>query len=683
MAAWSVVLNPTSDPLTDSTAELDLSNGALANGVGYRLLEGLAFPPPQPQPVYASSYYTDGSIATDPAHYENRTITIPLRVGGSTAADLETKLNALYKQVGQINREGGSLKLTTPNSTVCYFDLLPEAMGGCEIGHAYAGRNRADVNLELAALPFWRGAEVDLGSNSETTLPWLVFTDTGIDGDLPALGRLVVTDSSANSQWTVIVGVQSRYYSNAATAALAYQAEDLTPLATSTDTAGAGGASGTNVIRNTNLLSVYHAILKSEIDASNTALTHKGDFRVWARLYRPTGNAGAVSVRLEWGVGDFRTFTANDPVHYTVDDREGAFTWANLGTVHIPATSSQWEFRLLAKSTVTGDEIDADCFILFPTTEGYIEMSAVERFDTPSTFSAHDEFDQSAGALVGKTAAAGGVWAGIGDTDDFAVETTGKTAQRTAVSDTGIGRVDSLPVALTNVAGQVDFKSTLAAPAAATLRTGVAVRVDRAAQDFFAVVYNWNTSNLEATTVVAGTITTTVTYDAPDLAANTFYTLKVFANTRGEWSAWLFPAGGTEGTPITGTDANLKTGGTLASGEVGVWDWQANATAVTRNYDNLLAWNPLVSDAAMFASQSLEVRHDRATREDSGGTLSVPISRVDGSYLRVPPAGPEGRTARIIVKGFRNDPYIDSDPAIDDISAQLFVTPRGLMVPEA
>jgi hypothetical protein len=87
------------------------------------------------------------------------------------------------------------------------------------------------------------------------------------------------------------------------------------------------------------------------------------------------------------------------------------------------------------------------------------------------------------------------------------------------------------------------------------------------------------------------------------------------------------------------------------------------------------------ADAAVFASQSLEIRHDRVTREDTGGTVWSPISSYEGDYLRVPPAGQEARTARVIIKDSRLDPFTGADTAIDDISAKLFVTPRYLVVP--
>jgi hypothetical protein len=101
--------------------------------------------------------------------------------------------------------------------------------------------------------------------------------------------------------------------------------------------------------------------------------------------------------------------------------------------------------------------------------------------------------------------------------------------------------------------------------------------------------------------------------------------------------------------------------------------------AYVRSYDNFIVWVPS-ADAAIFASQSLEVAHDGVTREDSTGVFSTPVSRYEGDYLTVPHAGPEGRIVRFAVKASRNAPGTGPDIAIDDISAQLYLTPRYLVV---
>lgn len=63
----------------------------------------------------------------------------------------------------------------------------------------------------------------------------------------------------------------------------------------------------------------------------------------------------------------------------------------------------------------------------------------------------------------------------------------------------------------------------------------------------------------------------------------------------------------------------------------------------------------------------------------------------EGDYPLAPPSGPESRTLRVLVKGSRGrivgDPELSAgdgaDGGTDDISAQLFVTPRYLVLPAA
>jgi hypothetical protein len=167
-------------------------------------------------------------------------------------------------------------------------------------------------------------------------------------------------------------------------------------------------------------------------------------------------------------------------------------------------------------------------------------------------------------------------------------------------------------------------------------------------------------------------------------AADTYYTVRLQVNAGGQFFLWVFPQGGAPGEPILrGRDAALATGGARATGTVGIYDAHNSASACTRTYDNVLAFVP-TADAAIFSQQSLTLAHDGATREDSGGTFSSKVSDRRGRYLKIPPAGPEGRSTRLAVLALPNDPYTMSDAAaIYDLSAQLFVTPRGLVVPEA
>lgn len=117
----------------------------------------------------------------------------------------------------------------------------------------------------------------------------------------------------------------------------------------------------------------------------------------------------------------------------------------------------------------------------------------------------------------------------------------------------------------------------------------------------------------------------------------------------------------------------------MATGGYGLYDACTLGIANTRNYDAFSAFVP-TADAACFASQSLEFRHDGAFRENAAGTQWAEKT-VSGRNLLIPCSGAEGRTPRIFVKGTRNDPDTMGDPGIDDIRVTLTITERYLGVP--
>jgi hypothetical protein len=182
------------------------------------------------------------------------------------------------------------------------------------------------------------------------------------------------------------------------------------------------------------------------------------------------------------------------------------------------------------------------------------------------------------------------------------------------------------------------------------------------------------------TKVIAGSETTirTATVRTP-ASSGVELTITAFADTSGRIYMTV-TIGGTLVASSSGYDSVFATGGTLASGKAGIRDHARSGTADTRSYKNFAAWSA-PTDAAMYASQSLEVRHDRVVREDSGGTLWVTPSSYEGDYLLIPPAGAEARTNRFFVKGSRGVPGVTPDTGIDDISATLSFTPRFLVVP--
>jgi hypothetical protein len=358
-----------------------------------------------------------------------------------------------------------------------------------------------------------------------------------------------------------------------------------------------------------------------------------------------------------------------------------------MGMVQIPKVAQgtqRWEGRILAKSTVAGDDIDIDYLMLVPADEGSGQVSGQSSFQTPTTFSARDEFDQSAGALTGKTLPVGGTWAGAGDAVDFAMDTTFHWAARTEQSD--VGTIPGARHAIagtttyTNIYAQVD----MAYSGPGLPQYGILARWTDVDNCVFAYVSLGTTNSIVLIGQRVATVQTNLavaTYPNLIQAVGDTRSIRLQVDDQGRARLWWWPANGLPGVPLLeAQDPALATGGALATGKVGFFDRLVAATACTRAYDNFLAAVP-TKDAALYASQSLEIRHDRVIREDSAGAIWAKPSKYEGDYFKVAPAGKEGRSIRVIVKGSRNDPATMPDFGIDDISARLTYTPRYLVLP--
>jgi hypothetical protein len=697
VAGFQLLLDPTAE---GTGTQLDVSDGAVNNGVGYRL-QTLSIDDPANKIVSADSIDTEGWAPSFPHGLGPASINVVNRVGGSSSSDLLTKINALREKLHKFNREGGTARIVFPSGDTLTFDVIACEPGGLEFTNGFVSRNRADtVGYRLICKPGGRGAEQSLGTFTETTLPVLQAVVSGIKGSLVANGRAVIT-ATQGDQWTVFTGVQSRFYDSSAHAALFYEAESRTPLGGATVVTGSASPSGggsNNVVRQATLTTAYQAMLSTH-SSGGTSMQHVGSYELLARIYRPTSNTGTVSVYAEWGAGDFGTPTKNDVVTFPVGEYEGVWTLCSLGTVHIPQLATQrWEGRVVAKSTVTGDDLDIDWIGLCPTTApGDIasagKWSAIARLDAPTSFSARDEFDQSSGALTGKTAPVGGTWAVLtgSDADDFTISTSDHTVQRTAVSDTGTlaggaftGRAVGLNLNLAASLATMDFTSNLD-----TARRGLLVRVVDAS-NFLAVMVDpqggTGLVSVSVTKSVAGTAIPVATVSnipagTPSFGLTPWHTLRVVVNN-GLIYVWLGNQGATPTLILSKFDSDLA--GTLANGDVYLYDEQFTATAATRKYDNFAAWS-LAADAACFASRTLTIDHQSATRQNSGGTATAAVSDRAGRYLKFAPGAAEGRSNRFFLKGVRGQQVQTNvwyDPNIDDIAVDLFATPKGVVVPE-
>lgn len=665
-----------------------------------------SFPMPDLDTQFSSSVDATRDTLTS-LRYKNRKITLKMRVVGSSAGALETQVSYAMQKAAKTNADavttgtgiGATLQYTSPSGDAVVFDVV-HASVVADTGKRYAARDITEVVCEFECLPFWRGAENTPSDHTETTLPVLTFTEATVDGDVPALGRLVVDEDQAASQAWVMAALRSKNYSSDADAALFYQAEGRTPLGGSAATASSGysgtaSGSGSNVVDVDNLATDWEAVLSTQATGGGSHLQHVGSYRVFVRVQADSSNTGIVGVAFEWGVGDFRNPARNTPVYLT-DTRasdgtavEDQWILADLGLVTIPQVqvgTQYWEGRVIAKSSALSDQLFIDHLIFAPVDEFYAEASKGTVGAAATAYTAFDDFSAGtySGDLASDTLPTGGTWgttASPYETSDFAV--TGGVARRTAVSDTvtdiRYGRImyPSGTASMTNTAAHLEFTAVTTA----NLVRGVAARIVDKDNMLVAVVesYGSGTSDgfLIVQKVVAGT-PTTLTTRSVTLSHGGPIEIDAKITAGGEWS---FTAALGSGTfTLTGQDSALATGGALASGSCGVVDWAPTATAATRDYQTFYCYVPVV-DAAVFAGQSIQFRHDGCLREDSAGGYWQRVSRYEGDYLLVPPSGREARTVEVIVKACRNDPRTGADSALDDVSAQLFISPRGLQLP--
>jgi hypothetical protein len=606
-------------------------------------------------------------------------------------------LDDLQSTVDRIVREGGTLKRVAPGAKPIVFDLI-DASVEIPQGNAFLHGKRTTATLTFTAKPFYRRGEwLQLSDHPETSAAHLTWTETGIDGEVPALAKLVVDEDQGVDQRWLAWGIESRNYSSASTASTFYEAEALTlktSAAIATRTSASGGASN-NVVRHSDLVDDWQQVLSTQATGGGSHLSHVGTFRVFARVFDATTNGGTISLRLEWGQGDFRKTTQNasaSPVS------RGDFSLVDLGVVKLDATTQgtqRWEGRILAKSTTIGDDIDVDYLWIVPVEDGGGEIIATpEASSSIATLNAYDTFTQAAGALAGKTPAipsSGGNWAGAGDADDFQVSgASAYNVTRTAVSDAAnTGRWAVAGTAVTSSGAAIDLKFSATPTGSFNDRLGVILR--------YTDTNNWCGAFLESYfgtymllrvyKRVAGTITRlNAAYDLVLTSTNTVYNLSLTADASGNYVASVKLGSATLKT-ASGTDSVLATAGTLASGKGGIYDEWQEATACTRTYDNFsvesYGTSDAKQDAAMFASQSCELRSDAVVREDSTGTVWNDVSRYEGDYLKLPASGRDNRTIRFTLKASRYSPDSGADSGIDDISARLSYQPRGITVSDA
>jgi hypothetical protein len=647
---------------------------------------------------FAGGPDTDGQVLVDDVHYDNVEATLRVRIwiADSTAMDSAlAALGALVDKLQECERRDGGLPVrwTPANSTRTYtmyallgaVDGLPIEATGDLAGWLVA---KPVITIKLTRRPFLYGAEVTGATQAATgpvALYWFGDDETSA-GDVAGEGRLIVSDTSGVARRHVEWGL------------ISLTASDLVPATIlDSDSLVTTGFSGTP----STFTGAYdpdasgNSVISAAVTARQTAVcatgnqSHVGTFRVKARIYT---SASPVRVRLSWRAGD-GALTAS---RYATPPVSANWCEVDLGLVTIPRTqkgTQQWSGQIEAMATSMLDDSGAavsthtlkvDALWLIPAGEGYGKVRAAYTYKPGPLLGTDDFAATTAGnALNGRTAPVGGAWVTGGSTTDFAFDDNtifdsagGETLKRASISDTG-GRYATLGTA---TYAAVDVGAAIYNGTLASQVSGVVAR--------YADTSNFLEAYLQPS-AIAGQVyfrvskvkagTQTILAATGRFTAAFWYSIRLIAFASGTFIAEAFDETGAQLASLTGYDADLASGGTLAAGKVGLVDYNPSAVVQARYYDSFYVATPPAEPVVIYPNRRLEVRHDGNLREDSAGVSwgVPPASR--GSRFLVPCAGDRALRSLIVVKVRRDDVDDAADTVVNDpVSLQVAVTPRYL-----
>lgn len=647
-----------------------------------------------------TAYAAEAARGQVPVDYRipNRTIVIPLTLkarGEMSFADVRRDLQA---KVALFQRKGGWLKREV-NGVPLYADVVNASlrMGGSWM----QAENDLDLDVELTleCVPDFYGQEITLADHATTgatSQAELIFTETGpILGDWPARVRIVVDEDEGADQRGLIWGIRSEHYDSSSTAALAYEAEDLTLLDESAlaTLAGASGGASNNVVRNQALQQDWTGILSTDIDDVGP-MTHQGTYRVWARVRSPT--VDGPMVRLVWDIGDMVQPVENPGVSVP---GAGQFM-LNLGEVRLdpaPIGTHRWRGYIQGQQgTRGGANVSIDKIWIVPADEAYGVLRApATQVSGLVEFVARDDFTgtTSGGNLNARTPPLGTAWATSGATGDFtfcdaggAVTNSGEAVMRTAASSSirwGILGASETTMRVGMLSG-MGYDATHVFSAA--VQRGVVARWTDASNNVRLQVGSDGTSVIaKVVKTIGGTetvLTSTTTgftptslVDATEFAISVSDLGSVYATIQSSSLGLV---------ELSATDAALATGGSLASGKGGIFDAGDGTNTTYRWYDRVEVTALPPSPAVMYDGQGCEIRTDGVYRKTISGDSAGPVAVVTGDLPRLPPSGSEDRPVQVFVKGSRGDLGELQDLATTDkISARVYYRPSYIFTPDS
>lgn len=647
-------------------------DGTNINGTDISI-EEVDLTPPAKRSEWAQGADSDGAaLVRDPLH-ENRTIKFKLRIERTASMLLALqKIAALSRKIEECeqNPDGLPLVWTPADGTVGPLTFYVLSGFVSELPIAVQGDsgwfvNAPSVSVELTCKPFGYGAEV-VGSGVSSTAPVLTLTVANVPGDVPAEGRLIVTDAATQNRRTVEWGLEQRFYDPATS--LIVDSDDMVVTGYAGVQATRAGAydpngTGNNVVRTTLAGAATAAV-------GLPVLTHVGSYRVRARVYA-TGDA---RLRLAWQDGSGPS-AANS---YAAPPAVNAFSDMDLGVITIaPARlgSQVWSGDLQASGSGT---IDIDYLTLVPNREGYGRARGETRTKV-NVLIAYDKPDYSVSLvnLNGLAPKVGAAWATAGSGVDFQTW-VGRFARFTSASDASVYRTATIGGSATDtqVTSDVLFYTD---NVSSSFTAGIMARYVDASNFLMAsvVLLKGSASVFQIVQRVTGT--------------DTVLASKVMA-VAPPYDMGLSLSATADGAVVAqfGTDALavqssvVATGGALASGKAGLVhrDIKTGGNSSNPFWSNISVSKAFPLSPAVYSGRTIEFRSSGdALMQNSGGTVYGQAPSYRGSRFLIPPAGDKNRTSRIAVRAHRND--LDAgafEPLGDNLTAQVRYTPRYLVV---
>lgn len=668
-------------------AELEqwVLDGLALNDVTY-VLESVSDPPAQKKPEWISGADSDGAVLGRKPTHENKVIEMRVRVAQQATMDLAlAKIAAVLDKAQECSHNvNGSALAWTPadgTKTLTARCLLAEITDIPKDWQDSGWFVRSPVfTLRLTCLPFWEGVEYLAGSVTNAD-PIVSVEVASVPGDVPALGRLVVTDAASQSRRYVAWGLESRHY------------RDVTPLIVDSAAMVTMGFAGVTTTRTGAYSGVSSNVISATLRTQVQAICglenhgHIGSYRPHLRFY---ASATTMAVRLTFQAldGPLRSLSYRVPVAV-------GWNFVDLGLVSIPEAglgTQRWTGRLEAYSTASGGEtFEADVMLMIPA-EAYGRARGSYSY-TAGPLVAYDYFTAmtSGTALGGTVADSGATWATSGATTDFAAADapalTDEAIVRTTSSDTAGGRFAVLGA--TNYTDTEVSVRTYALTVNGQFHVG-ARYVD--ASNYLEAgwvpsqygEYFWVSQKVAGTTTyLGGRSTADAVLSGPQPTALwRQLRLVVFASGRGIVDLLDSSGGLLHRFPFMSAD--LAAGGVLATGKPFIRDYPGGPLQGPqgRYYDDFTVATPGAEPIALYSGQSLEVRHDTTLREDATGVYAGSPPEYVGSRFYVPNAGGPARKSRVAVVARRNDVVVNADNHIaDSTTVQVFVVPRYLAVP--